>query len=109
MVIVCDFDDTAADQNVAVMLLERFGDGKSPTGHGEDWRRLHRQFLDQRIPLWQYQEHLFSRSHLLGFCRREGIPDQEFSDFYSLIAYLREMHAEGALGLPAPVERLAFD
>ena len=236
MVIVCDFDDTAADQNVAVMLLERFGDGKSPTGHGEEWRHLHQQFLDRRIPLWQYQEYVFSRmsgsreeqaafvrahaplrpgfqelaafcaehgvglaivshgldyyveaaleehglaqvpfytvettpvdggtaftygwtrpgcdwwgnckcrvvegyraqghevvyaadglsdacparqadfvfarSHLLGFCRREGIPHQEFSDFYSLIAYLREMHAQGALGSPAPVERLAFD
>jgi 2,3-diketo-5-methylthio-1-phosphopentane phosphatase len=59
MVILCDFDDTAADRNVATLLLDAF-----PKGPFADtnlrWRDLHKQYLNAEITLAEYQENAFA-------------------------------------------------
>ena len=49
--VLVDFDDTAAEQNVAQMLLERFGD---PT-----WQDVRNRFRERELTLTQYQEITF--------------------------------------------------
>ena len=49
--VLVDFDDTAAEQNVAELLLKRFGD---PT-----WQDVRRQFRDAQLTLNEYQEITF--------------------------------------------------
>ncbi len=49
--VLTDFDDTAAEQNVAQLLLERFGD---PT-----WRQARDRFRAGELTLTQYQEIAF--------------------------------------------------
>ena len=51
MAVLCDFDDTIAHQNVAQLLLERFG-------HGE-WQALREQLRRDEINFRQYQELAF--------------------------------------------------
>jgi 2-hydroxy-3-keto-5-methylthiopentenyl-1-phosphate phosphatase len=60
MVILCDFDDTAAAQNVAQLILNGFPAQplRSVTPH---WRDLHRQYVNAEISLAEYQENAFSR------------------------------------------------
>ena len=50
--VLTDFDDTAAAQNVAELLLSRFGD--------ENWQEVRQQFRDGRVTLKEYQEITFS-------------------------------------------------
>ena len=50
--VLVDFDDTAAEQNVAQMLLERFGD---PT-----WQAVRERFRQGELTLKEYQEITFS-------------------------------------------------
>ena len=50
--VLLDFDDTAAEQNVAEMLLTRFGD---PT-----WQEVRGRFRAGEINLREYQEITFS-------------------------------------------------
>ena len=94
-----DFDDTAAVQNVAELLLHRFGD---PT-----WTEVRQQFRDGAMNLKEYQEITFRNiradrsamqhyvreratlrpyfGELRDFCRRNGIPLAVVSqglDFY---------------------------
>ena len=49
--VLTDFDDTAAVQNVAEMLLTQFGD---PT-----WQDVRRRFREGQLTLNQYQEITF--------------------------------------------------
>ncbi len=49
--VLTDFDDTAAEQNVAEMLLRRFGD---PT-----WQEVRRRFRAAKLTLKEYQEITF--------------------------------------------------
>ena len=59
MVILCDFDDTAADRNVATLLLDAFA--RQPfTETTPHWRQLHQQYLNVEISLAEYQEKAFS-------------------------------------------------
>jgi 2-hydroxy-3-keto-5-methylthiopentenyl-1-phosphate phosphatase len=51
MFILCDFDDTTATQNVAVLLLERF--------HPGGWRAAADRFRRGEISLAEYQEQAF--------------------------------------------------
>ncbi|MCH8198642.1 MAG: MtnX-like HAD-IB family phosphatase [Chloroflexi bacterium] len=64
MVILCDFDDTVADRNIATLLLDRFHPGTSPGSNDQttrtSWRDLHRRFLDGEITLAAYQEIAFA-------------------------------------------------
>ncbi|MBC8279782.1 MAG: MtnX-like HAD-IB family phosphatase [Chloroflexi bacterium] len=98
-VVLTDFDDTAAAQNVAEMLLNQFGD--------PDWKDVRQRFRDGHISLKEYQEITFRdinadratmqayvKDHanlrpffkeLWGFCQSNGIPMAVVSqglDFY---------------------------
>jgi len=59
MVILCDFDDTAADRNVATLLLDAFPKGPFAQA-GLRWRDLHGQYLNAEITLAEYQERAFT-------------------------------------------------
>ena len=97
--VLTDFDDTAAAQNVAEMLLNRFGD--------PGWRDVRQRFRDGQINLKEYQEITFRsiradratmqtyvKEHatlrpyfreLWGFCQANDIPMAVVSqglDFY---------------------------
>ena len=99
LAVLTDFDDTAAAQNVAEMLLNRFGD--------PDWKDVRQRFRDGHINLKEYQEITFRNIHadratmksyvkehaslrpffgeLWGFCQTNGIPMAVVSqglDFY---------------------------
>ncbi len=50
--ILVDFDDTAAAQNAAEAMLERFADG--------EWKTLREQFRQGALTLRQYQERAFN-------------------------------------------------
>ena len=51
--VLTDFDDTAAAQNVAELLLNRFGH--------ESWHDVRQQFRDGRLTLKEYQEITFNQ------------------------------------------------
>ncbi len=54
MIILCDFDDTAAAQNVGQMLLERFQpEGATP------WEEVKARYANREISLAEYQEIAF--------------------------------------------------
>ncbi|MFH1085099.1 MAG: hypothetical protein V1772_04995, partial [Chloroflexota bacterium] len=50
--VLCDYDDTTALENVAELLLERFGH--------DGWRDLRQQFRAGHISLREYQERAFA-------------------------------------------------
>lgn len=58
MIILCDFDDTAAVQNVGQMLLERFQPDVSQPGVVH-WREVSKRRADGEISLAEYQEIAF--------------------------------------------------
>ena len=58
MIILCDFDDTAAVQNVGQMLLERFQPDVSQPGIVH-WRDVSKRRADGEISLAEYQEIAF--------------------------------------------------
>ena len=60
MVILCDFDDTVADRNIATLLLDRFHQAPSNGSTPAPWRKLHQRFLDAEISLAEYQEAAFA-------------------------------------------------
>ena len=53
--VLTDFDDTAAAQNVAEMLLNQFG--------APDWKDVRQRFRDGQINLKEYQEITFRSIH----------------------------------------------
>ena len=77
VVVLVDFDGTAAAQNVAETLLERYG--------GSDWRRHRESFRKSDMTLREYQERSFNEvqatlaemgAGLKGLCwPREGFAD----------------------------------
>jgi 2-hydroxy-3-keto-5-methylthiopentenyl-1-phosphate phosphatase len=60
IVILCDFDDTAADCNVATLLLSAFS-GEHIVGTMPEWQIIRQRFLDSEISLAKYQENAFAR------------------------------------------------
>lgn len=58
--IVCDFDDTTAERNVATLLLETFHTGDGSTGKPH-WRETQKRFVNAEITLAEYQEITFSQ------------------------------------------------
>ncbi|MSQ07742.1 MAG: hypothetical protein EXR44_00325 [Dehalococcoidia bacterium] len=56
LTVICDFDDTAASQNVARLLLDRFAEGRDKR-HVEDFRA-------GRITFREYQERSFNEIHV---------------------------------------------
>jgi 2,3-diketo-5-methylthio-1-phosphopentane phosphatase len=106
-VVLTDFDDTAAAQNVAEMLLNQFGD--------PDWKDVRQSFRDGQLSLKNYQEITFRninadratmqsyvKEHanlrpffkdLWGFCQSNGIQMAVVSqglDFYIQAVLERE-------------------
>ena len=77
LALLVDFDDTAAAQNVAELLLNRFG--------GDDWREIREQFRRGETNLRTYQEDAFatteaSQEEMQEYVRqkaalREGFPE----------------------------------
>ena len=51
--VLVDFDDTAADQNVAELLLKRFGDAT--------WQDVRERLRSKELTLNEYQEIVFGR------------------------------------------------
>ena len=77
--LLTDFDDTAAVQNVAELLLNRFGD---PT-----WTDVRQQFRDGQMNLKEYQEITFrniraDRSAMQYFVRERASLRPYFPDLY---------------------------
>lgn len=86
--VLSDFDDTAAEQNVAELLLERFGH--------DSWRDVRNRFREGQLTLKEYQEITFRHisadrasmrdyvmekanfrpyfHELCGFCQQRDIP-----------------------------------
>lgn len=56
-VILCDFDDTVADQNVASLILEHFLSGDRDRSC--QWSQIYQRFAKQDISLAAYQEQAF--------------------------------------------------
>ena len=77
LALLVDFDDTAAAQNVAELLLERFG--------GDDWREIREQFRRGETNLRTYQEDAFatteaSQQEMQEHVRREAALREGFLD-----------------------------
>ena len=97
MVILCDFDDTAAQQNVATLLLDRFQ--PVPGDAVPHWRQLHKQFLNSEITLAEYQEMAFARldstrGEQTAFVKQEA---ELRAGFVELAGYCREHNIELAI------------
>lgn len=62
IVILSDFDDTAAEQNVAALLMEKFTP-MNAAGGIIDWRDMHAKFINKKLSLKFYQETAFAMLH----------------------------------------------
>ncbi len=78
--VLCDFDDTAAAQNVAEMLLEHFGDGQ--------WQELRSKFRKGLLTLKEYQELSFA-----GVTATREVMKALVKDKASLRPYFKELQA----------------
>ena len=77
--VLVDFDDTAAEQNVAQMLLERFGD---PT-----WQDVRQRFREKELTLTQYQEITFrnilaDRSTMQSYVKQHANLRPDFKELW---------------------------
>lgn len=80
LAVLCDFDDTTAVENVAEMIMVRFG--------GDGWRDLRQEFHQGRFTLREYQEAAFSMAHA---GRDEMVA--EVQEKATLRPYFKELHA----------------
>ena len=86
--ILCDFDETAAQQNVAHIVLNRFGES--------EWRALQQQFHEGTLRAREYFERPFdgvtaSRDEMQRYVREHGSLRAGFVD---LAHYCRERGIE---------------
>lgn len=77
LAVICDFDDTVAEQNVAELLLERFG--------SDGWRESRRSFRQGLLTLKEYQEKAFATVHqpktnLQAFVQANASPRRSFPE-----------------------------
>ncbi|MCH7706262.1 MAG: MtnX-like HAD-IB family phosphatase [Chloroflexi bacterium] len=101
--VLCDFDDTITLENVAHLILERFGDGS--------WREVRRRYLDGLASAEDYFEEQFAK---LGATRSEmqahvRVAGSLRDGFVELAGYCRERDIELAVvtvGLDFYVEAL---
>jgi 2-hydroxy-3-keto-5-methylthiopentenyl-1-phosphate phosphatase len=110
MVILCDFDDTAAEQNVATLLMDRFTPVDS-SGAALDWQSMHRRFLAKDLTLKEYQEAAFSGLHVTRGQQTEYVRQQANlrTGFKELAAFCLERNIHLAInsyGLDFYVEAL---
>ena len=90
MVILCDFDDTTAEQNVATLLLDRF-QPKSLSGAAQHWRDIRKRYVNSEITLAEYQEVAFAqlgstRSEQAAYVKQEAELRPGFVDLASYCA-----------------------
>lgn len=119
MIILCDFDDTAAAQNVGQLLLDRFTPDPIPSG-AVHWRDVRQRFVDDEISLAEYQETAFRQvsapraeqarypgeearlragfPELAEYCRQRGIGIAIVS--HGLDFYVRAVLAAGGVDAP---------
>ena len=95
--VLCDFDDTIAQQNVAHLILERFGDGS--------WKDVQRRYRDGRATAEEYFEKPFvrlnaTRDEMQAHVRVAG---HLRSGFLDLAKYCRERD------IPMAVVTAGFD
>jgi len=101
--VLCDFDDTVAQGNIAHLVLDRFGDGS--------WRELRRRYLEGTLPPEDYFERPFTemratREEIQAYVREKG---RIYDSFPELAQYCRSRNIELAivsLGLDFYVEAL---
>ena len=99
MVILCDFDDTVADCNIATLLLDRFHPAPTAGSDPRTWRHLHQRFLDAEISLAEYQEAAFAplgteRTEQTAFVKAEAALRPGFAE---LTRYCAEQGIELAI------------
>jgi len=95
--VLSDFDDTAAEQNVAEMLLERFGD---PT-----WQQVRDRFRAGQLTLKEYQEITFrniqaDRATMQSYVKQHANLRPHFKDLWAYCS---------ANGIPMAVVSLGLD
>lgn len=79
--VLCDFDDTTAEENVASLLLSRFG-------NHEGWERLRQAHREKRIGLREYQERAFrtvtaGRDAMQAHVKEKATLRAHFKDLWS--------------------------
>jgi len=79
--VFCDFDDTTAVENVANLILERFG--------GDNWRKIRERHMDTGGSLRKYQEEAFfnlnvSKDKLESVVRENATLRPYFKDLVGL-------------------------
>ena len=97
MAVLCDFDDTIAVQNVAQLLLQRFGHGK--------WQELRARLRQKEINFREYQERAFddvaaSEHEMRDFVKQEVIVRPGFQEMW---------HHCQAGGIPLAIVSLGLD
>jgi 2-hydroxy-3-keto-5-methylthiopentenyl-1-phosphate phosphatase len=95
--VLSDFDDTAAEQNVAEMLLKRFGD---PT-----WQQVRDRFRAGQLTLKEYQEITFrniqaDRTTMQSYVKQHANLRPHFKDLWAYCS---------ANGIPMAVVSLGLD
>jgi 2-hydroxy-3-keto-5-methylthiopentenyl-1-phosphate phosphatase len=101
--VVCDFDDTTAIENVALMLLEEFG--------GPDWRDFQKLNSQQIISLKEYQERAFAtikvdREAMKALVKERATLRPQFRDLYQYCQARKIPLVIATLGLDFYVEAL---
>ena len=92
-----DFDDTAAVQNVAELLLHRFG--------AENWTEVRQQFRDGKLTLKEYQEITFREIRADRAAMRHYVREQA-----TLRPWFSELHQFcNAHGIPLAVVSQGLD
>lgn len=97
LAVLCDFDDTIALQNVAQLLLDRFGHSK--------WQELRKQLRSGAINFRQYQERSFdavtaTREEMEKHAETEAIVRDGFHEFWQ---YCQNS------GIPVAIASLGLD
>ncbi len=101
--VLCDFDDTPAIENVAELLLERFGT--------DGWREARRQHGEKLITLKEYQERAFNtvkvdRETMKTFVKEKATLRPYFKDLWYYCQSKGIPLAIASLGLDFYVEAL---
>ncbi len=84
LAVLCDFDDTTAVENVAELVMRRFG--------GDGWHDLREEFRSGHFPLREYQEAAFStvragRDEMMALVQEKATLRPRFKDLH---AYCRQ-------------------
>ena len=101
--ILTDFDDTAAVQNVAEMLLRRFGD--------DTWQDVRARFRDGELSLKDYQEITFrniraDRATMQAYVKENANLRRHFTELWDYCQQLNSPMAVVSLGLDFYIKAL---